>query len=87
MFEIETNKVFHTLKVIGDNELEDIKELDFIYNDRILRWSHNRIAWDEHLSKIVHQNRFRNEYELSYEAFINLIDILTPEFLITIKGY
>ena len=72
------SKVLLIQKVIGDDEQDDLDELDYVNSERNIRWHHNRVDWEQHVIKLLHEKRFNNEYKMSYEAFYNLTDILSP---------
>ena len=45
---------------------------------RIPKWEHQRIDWNEHVTKLLHENRFHREYRMSLEAFNQLLELLRP---------
>ena len=42
---------------------------------RIPKWE-QRIVWNEHVKKLLHENRFHREYRMSLEAFNQLLELL-----------
>ena len=60
-----------------DDDLGDIDDIDFLYDShRLPRWIHTRINWEEHVSQLLHENRFMIEYRMSLAGFNNLKEIL-----------
>ena len=50
---------------------------------QIPKWVHQQIDWNEHVTKLLHENRFQREYRMSLEAFNQLLELLRPS--ITVK--
>ena len=51
---------------------------------RIPKWEHQRIDWNEHVTKLLHENRFHREYCMSLEAFNQLLDLLRPSITVNV---
>ena len=45
---------------------------------QIPKWEHQRIDWNEHVTKLLHEKRFHREYRMSLEAFNQLLEFLQP---------
>ena len=45
---------------------------------QIPKWEHQQIEWNEHVTKLLHENRFHREYHMSLEAFNQLLELLRP---------
>jgi len=45
---------------------------------RIPKWEHQQIDWNDHVTKLLHENRFHREYRMSLEAFNQLLELLRP---------
>ena len=43
---------------------------------QIPKWEHQRIDWNEHVAKLLHENRFHHEYWMTLEAFKQLLELL-----------
>ena len=48
-------------------------------NPRGDRWVHERINWEEHVKKLLHEKRFDVEYRMSYAVWTQLRRILKPK--------
>ena len=42
------------------------------------RWDHERLDWDSHVAKLKHEDKFANEYTMSWEAHQKLVSLLQP---------
>ena len=49
---------------------------------RIPKWEHQKIDWNEHVPKLLHENRFHHEYRKSFEAVNQLLEILRPSITV-----
>jgi hypothetical protein len=49
---------------------------------RIPKWEHQRIDWNEHVTKLLHEKRFHREYRMSLEAFNQLLELLRPSITV-----
>ena len=49
---------------------------------RIPKWKHQQIDWNEHVTKLLHENRFHREYRMSLEAFNQLLELLRPSLTV-----
>jgi hypothetical protein len=39
--------------------------------------------WDEHVTKLLHENRFHHEYRMSLEAFNQLLELLRSSITVS----
>ena len=51
---------------------------------RIPKWEHQQIDWNEHVTKLLHENRFHREYRMSLEAFNQLLELLRPSITVNV---
>jgi hypothetical protein len=47
--------------------------------ERNFRWEHERLNWNEHVVKLLHENAFDQKYHMSYDAFNILLELLRPD--------
>jgi hypothetical protein len=47
--------------------------------ERNFRWEHERLNWNEHVVKLLHENAFDRKYHMSYDAFNILLELLRPD--------
>jgi hypothetical protein len=47
--------------------------------ERNFRWEHERLNWNEHVAKLLHENAFDRKYRMSYNAFNILLELLRPD--------
>ena len=59
-------------------DLDDILLLESL-NLLPNKWEHNRIDWNYHLSKKIHEKTFERTYRMSYKAFKKLHMMLYPD--------
>ena len=64
-------------------EMDDIFLLQWMatvaaHPTRRQRWHHNRLDWNAHVEKLIHERRFANEYRMSPSAHRNLVRLLDP---------
>ena len=51
---------------------------------RIPKWEHQRIDWNEHVTKLLHENIFHHEYRMSLETFNQLLELLQPSITVNV---
>jgi hypothetical protein len=49
-----------------------------VFSSRAEKWTDVRINFAEHVSRLRHRNKFQRMYRMSYNAFLYLVEILTP---------
>ena len=42
-------------------------------------WAHQRVNWDEHVAKLLHENRFHTRYRMPLEDFQFLVRLLREQ--------
>jgi len=66
----------------GLSDLRALNDLMLVYdvnaNIRGDPWDHDRLIWTHHVEKLVHENRFHQEYRMSLSAHTELVKILDP---------
>jgi len=45
-------------------------------NERNIKWKHQRLNWNEHVDKLVHEESFAAKYRMSLDAFNTLLELL-----------
>ena len=46
--------------------------------ERLFKWEEQRLDWNRHKERLLHQNKFHKQYRMEAEAFDVLVDILRP---------
>ena len=68
--------------VLSDDSIEDLIISGILDNVSLSawadRWHHNRIDWEYHVEKLLHEGNFTRTYRMSYEAFCQLDELLGP---------
>ena len=73
--------------IMSDNvnreEMDDIILLQWMsslatHPPRGHRWQHERLDWDHHVNKLVHEKKFCNYYRMSPSAHRHLVRLLDP---------
>ena len=59
----------------GDLELFLAIE-EFLSGDRKTCWEHDRLDWDVHVQKLLHEDRFHTRYRMPLEDFDALVELL-----------
>jgi len=67
------------------NSIDDLRDLEDIqllqesaFEVRNNRWDHSRLDWNGHIEQLFHEDKFVNEYTMSYPAHGKLVRILEP---------
>ena len=72
----------HSTMVYTDSALDSMYDLEYIYDVtssmRGHRWDHERLCWDDHVDKLLHENQFDREYRMSLRSHSELVRILDP---------
>jgi hypothetical protein len=42
------------------------------------KWQHQRMTWDHHVKKLLHECHFDRQYHMSFDAFNILLELLHP---------
>ncbi|KAL7536885.1 hypothetical protein ACHAXR_007463 [Thalassiosira sp. AJA248-18] len=63
----------------GIDAINDLSHLNSVTDSmRGHRWDHERIDWDTHVDKLLHERKFDTEYRMSLPAHGELVRILDP---------
>ena len=63
-----------------DQTLEEFALLNEAWrNERKWKWQHERLSWNQHVEKLLHEEGFDRKYRMSYDAFTLLLDLLRPD--------
>jgi hypothetical protein len=54
---------------------------------RITKWEYQRIDWNEHVTKLLHENRVHREYHMSLEALNKLLELLRHSVTVNVVKY
>ena len=77
--EIEECHEFMELLLDDDNNgILDDDEIDTEARKKI-RWKHLRLEWSYHVSQLLHEGYFKDEYRMSYETWMKLYVVLSPK--------
>ena len=59
-------------------EMQAVAVTRVAMTERKTKWKHQRLNWNEHKEKKVHEGTFDQKYQMSVEAFDNLVELLRP---------
>lgn len=59
-------------------EMQAVAVTRVAMTERKTKWKHQRLNWNEHKEKKVHEGTFDQKYRMSVEAFDNLVELLRP---------
>ena len=77
---VRNQRSFLNSWMFEEYDIDDLLLLHLI-DVRNTRWEHNRIDWNYHVRKKIHENMFIKTYRMSYRAFRKLQLLLHPSLI------
>ena len=72
-----------------DSDDDDLEDLRFIFScrkqERSIKYNYLRVNWDEHIERLVHNNKIEQRFRMPLSAVNYLIDELREPLTVSVK--